>query len=316
MDKLPQQVASDYSEQRREIVLNAHERFRIAQLAKQCAETCLNNNDNVLSDVNYFVNIPFHNNRRTVQELLIFKDSRFSHLDIRLPKKDPNTKIRIEAFDALLQGRVVRLEEIQSGHPLLSGGYFVDDSHAGITSLQNRSPDPLINAAEVADWLMNQAGLPFAERKRHLKHETDAVSYAANALSVRAKDHLSIRQAGIALRSNLEFYTEVIETMDLNNPLSPPSKRIYRTWINQHHDIDDQLVSEQVLVQFSPDDVLLAHDESSVTTVSVNIESSNPRIDAAQYATQQALEYEDGGIEYLFATVLDLVSDKDGKQAA
>lgn len=298
--------ASSYTEHRREIAQTSAERFSLTEVVQSCVDLCFENQDLVITDVAYFNDIPFHNNRRTLDELFIFKDTRFSHLNIRLPRKDPQPKIRIEGRDAIHPNRVVRIEEILAEHPKLKGLCFVDDT-ASDHMPENRKLDSTVESAQIADWLMNQAGLTEDERKRKLMVESDPLQYAATMLSVRAGQHLDVKQASIPLRPDLEFYTEVIEEIDINDPTAPPMNRIYRAWINQFHEIDGHMIKEQTVVQFSPDDPLMALDRSELTTVSVNVESDNPRIDAQLAAAREAILLEQDGVHELFSKVYELL---------
>lgn len=307
------QPASNYSEHRREIRVGITERLTVAELAKLCIEKSLEKDIYLRSDVSHYEGIPFHNDRRTQDERFVFKDARFDHLNIRLPRKDTDTKIRIEAIDAVTPGRIIWLEEMTPGHhPLLDDMFFVNDTRWETSAYDKRTTEPAMHRDQVAHWLLNQTGISEKEMRRKIKTETDPVLYAATTLAPRAAKRIDVRQTAIPLRSNLEFYSEIIEVIDVDNPLNAPLSRIYRAWINQHHDIDGQPVIEQVVVQFSPDDMLLGLDDSKITTVSVNIESYNPDVQAMTAAQTQAIDLEDGGVHALFAKVHDMiVTDSD-----
>jgi hypothetical protein len=298
-----------FSEHRREIHTSIHEKFNTAELAKLCIDFCLQSDEFVLSDTSYFEEVPFDNNNRTYESMFTLKGASFSHLNLRIPKKDPNIKIRVEAFDMVIPGRVIRFEEAQSDHELIKGIFFVDDTDNINSGKFDRQPEPYIESDELANLLLAQAGLGTEERTRKLAAETDPVQFAARAISHKAKKHVDVRQVHYPLAADLEFYGEAIEEVSTDNPMLPPKNRIYRAWVNQHHIINGQPVVEQILIQFSPDDILLASNESRFTTISVNVRSEDPNTDAKEASTAQALSLEDGGVHTAFSRVYELLQN-------
>ena len=298
-----------FSEHRREIHTSIQEKFNTAELAKLCIDFCLQSDDFVISDTSYFEQIPFDNKNRTSESMFTLKGASFSHLNIRIPKKDPNIKIRVEAFDMVIPGRVIRFEEVQSDHELIDGIYFVDDSDNITSGKFDRQPEPYIESEELANLLLAQSGLGIEQRARKIAAETDPVQFAARAISHKAKKHIDVRQVHYPLASDLEFYGETIEELSTDDPTQPPRNRIYRAWVNQYHVINGKQVVEKILIQFSPDDILLASNESRFTTISVNVQSEDPHTDAKQASTTQALSLEDGGVHSAFARVYELLKE-------
>jgi hypothetical protein len=289
----------------REILIAPLEMQEIADLTKGCLNAAAEHDWAIVSDRSQYLEIPHHNGLRTPDIRLGLSDTRFSSIDIDLPRKDEDTAIVIHAHAIGLPGRVITLREFQFPDQNGDRKFFADDSHARAWAHNHKPIDPVLEQSEVANWLYGQAGLTSVESGRKIKSESDPVRNACDILSSRAKQHFSIRQIKFPLNHDLELHGQIVESLDTDNPLSPPVARHYSAWVNQYHDINNQQITERLIVEFSPEDILLATDMSPLSSVKVNMETTNPNFNLGKAIVGQAVEYEDGGAIAVLAKVYD-----------
>jgi hypothetical protein len=289
-------------EETRELVTSQEEMQEVAVLAKDCLDIALENEWAVVSDRSLYLGIPHSNGLRTLDIGLAFRDSSFSSIDIDLPRKDEDVRIRITANATDIPGRQIKLEEFENTDAKGNRKFFADDSHSVAFSRYKCPIDPVLEQEVVAEWLYAQAGIRPQKRARNVRRETDPVRNACDILSLEATQHFTIRQVKLPMSPDVELHGQLVECIDTNDPSAPPLARKYSVWINQYHEIGSTIVSERLFVEFSPDDIWLALDVSPMSSVQLMLETSDRRFSLGKAIVQQSISYEDGGIVATFAS--------------
>lgn len=293
------------AEAMREIYVTPTEMLHVAEAAQDCVDTALRYDWAVISDRSIYSGIPHRNGQRHPDFRLALKDSTFSSLDIDLPRKDEDVRIRITAHAQDFPNRFVVLEEFTKFDKDSPEGFFVNDTHALAFARSGRPVDSYMSQSEVANWLYLQAGLTADESHKRVEKESDPVRNACDILSSNATQHFTVRQVKISFSPDLELHGQLVEALDPNNPVAQPLARKYTAWVNNHHSIDGHDVTERLFVEFSPDDQWLASDLSPMSRTTVMIESSHPTYELGKAVVRQALNYEGGGVLDTFHMIQD-----------
>ena len=288
----------------REIYLQDNEMLAIAETAQSCVDLALRHDWAVVSDRSVHSQIPHRNGLRDADFRLAMRDTTFSSLDIDLPRKDEDIRIRITAHAQDLPNRTVVFDEFAEKDEHGERGFFVNDSHAlAFARIGGRPVSSYMSQTEVASWLYMQAGIDQFDAIRRIRRESDPVRNACDILAADAKQHLAVRQLKVGLSPDLELHGQLVEAFDPANPFAEPLARKYTAWVNKHHVIDGQPVTERLFVEFSPDDVLLGTDISPISRATVMLDTSHPAFALGKAVARQALDYEDGGVLDTFQVI-------------
>ncbi len=310
MNRDPRFEATQPREAMREVVIAPLEMLAIAETAQECVDFALQHDWAVVSDRSLYNGIPHRNDLRSPDFRLALRDSMFGSIDINLPRKDEDVRIQITAHAQDLPNRTVALREFTHVDEDGQRKFFVDDSQ-GVAFARSTGGaiDSLMTQTEVASWLYLQAGLSAPAAQRKLRSESDPVRNACDLLSARATQHYTIREVKIPFSPDLEMHGQLVEAIDTKNPLAKPLVRKYSAWVTNHHSIDGHAVTERLFVEFSPEDYLLGHPESPMSRTSVMLESSHPSYNVGKAIVNQAISYENGGVQDTFAVIRDRLSN-------
>ena len=293
-------------EEQREIRLSPLEMIHIANAAKGCVDLALQHEWAIVADRGLYFDIPHNNERRTEGLRLDTQDIQFTKLDIDLPRKDDDLRIKITAHcaESDLPNRTITFTETSGFNEAGFRDFRVDDSHNLLWAHYGRRPvTPLTDHKTVAQWLYAQAGLSEKETKVKLKKESDPIRNACDLLSSKAEKLFNVRQIKLDLNPDLEFHAQLLESHDPVNPTERVLERRYAAWINMYHTIGSDPVTERLLVEFSPDDLLLGSDMSTISSARVSLETSSPAYNIGRAIAQQAVFYENDEVYETFMSV-------------